>query len=98
MFFNPKRKIINLSIPLEERPLKSLSCRAIFTSLSINSYILFDLKVTFTPALDPLVLKLEIDFLNFVVIGLCPVISEISSIKILIFYHQSHLHKDPCLK
>ena len=52
-------------------PLKSFILgRAIFTSLSINSYILFFLKVTFNPAfvffLD---LKFDIDFLNFVTTG-----------------------------
>ena len=42
--------------------------KAIFTSLSINSYIFLFLKVTLTPAGAPfLVLKFDIDFLNFFV-------------------------------
>ena len=44
--------MFELSIPLIVKPLKSFILgRAIFTSLSINSYILLVLKVTFTPAL-----------------------------------------------
>ena len=61
--FLAKEKLFELSIPLKS-PLKSFILgKAIFTNLSINSYIFKDLKVTLTPALDPfLVLKFEIDF------------------------------------
>ena len=53
---------------------------AIFTSLSINSYILFFLNVTFKPAfVFFLVLKFAIDFLNLVTTGFCPVIFAKSS-------------------
>ena len=56
---------------LKISPLKSLILgKAILTNLSINSYILLDLRVTFTPAFEPfLVLKLDIDFLNLVITG-----------------------------
>ena len=69
--FNRKKKIEKLSIFLEDSPLKSFTLgRAIFTRRSINSYIFEDLKVTLTPAFAPfLVLKFEIDFLNFVTTG-----------------------------
>ena len=79
--FTPKVKFPNLSKPLVDKPLKSLiRGKAIFTSLSKNSYILFFLKVTFKPAFDPLrVLKFETDFLNLVVTGFCPVIFAKSS-------------------
>jgi len=69
------------SLRRELKPLKSFILgRAILTSLSINSYILFFLKVTFKPAsVFFLVLKFDIDFLNFVTTGFCPVIIAISS-------------------
>ena len=71
MFFYSKCIISNLSKPLMDNPLKSLILgKAIFTSLSRNSYILSFLKVTFKPAFDPLrVLKFATDFLNFVTTG-----------------------------
>ena len=64
-----------------DKPLKSLILgKAILINLSTNSYILFFLKVTFSPAfVSFLVLKFEIDFLNFVTIGFCPVIEAKSS-------------------
>ena len=51
-----------------DKPLKSLILgKAIFTNLSKNSYILSFLSETFKPEFVPfLVLKLDIDFLNFV--------------------------------
>ena len=75
MFFYTKR-IIAWAIYSFRRlnPLKSLILgKAIFINLSINSYILLDLKVTLTPAFDPfLVLKFDIDFLNLVITGFWP--------------------------
>ena len=59
------------------KPLKSLILgKAIFIK-SIYKFIHFvRSKVTFTPAFDPfLVLKLDIDFLNFVITGFCPAIN-----------------------
>ena len=69
--FIPKLKFPNLSQLLSFKPLKSLILgRAMLTILSINSYILLFLNVTFKPALAPFLdLKFEIDFLNFVITG-----------------------------
>ena len=88
MFFYSKRIVIRFIYSLDDKPLKSFILgKAIFTSLSINSYILIDLNVTFTPAFDPfLVLKFDIDFLNFVITGFCPAISNHQH-KLLVFFH-----------
>ena len=64
MFLYTKSKISNLSQAESFKPLKSFILgKAILTSLSRNSYILWFLNVTLRPAFDPFLdLKLEIDF------------------------------------
>ena len=86
--FTPKVKFPNLSQAESFSPLKSLILgNAIFTNLSRNSYILSFLKVTLRPALDPFLdLKFDIDFLNFVITGYCPVIDDMSFIQTSIFF------------
>ena len=99
MFFNSKCIISILSNPFGDNPLKSLILgRAIFTNLSKNSYILSFLKDTFNPAFVPfLVLKFEIDFLNFVTTGFCPVSKDKSFSHDFIIFDHYHLILSPYL-